>query len=525
MTGQSIKYSRSKTNYKAALPWQIAFSVYMRNYQRNMGILRNIANYFSPPQSGRDSASRSPSWESTPALPLSEAEPEYNPTRTVGSQQTLDTEQRAYYMPTYGIIPPFDPNTYLTAYLEDPLAKAIVDADVSLITSPFEYVSPNEDVNEYMRDFHKRTHFDRVIREIAFHQSLYGFACPETVGDGASLLQSTKIIRFKSNDPRFMILQKDRYGRITYFRQRPTYSWGMTINNPRLSPYLDIVVEPESIVYVPSMSPFTCYGHSILQSLLGRLSDRNRLIEATVTAHEKFANAVDWLMYESDGSMGEDQADIDAQVDKLEKACQDIIDNKARFMQSGCKAGAYRYLRIGADTLPDATKLIDRLTRDIIISSGFHPAVFAEGEAGQAGETSRYTVETIKARQQWIMSYVHQNLYSLLPYIEPECPADSPDDIVVGLQAPDQTTLIERMQAATTEINNVVLKVRSGIIEPDQGAHELGYPEWFDEDKLTQGANIQDGINKGDPNQDQQVRKAIQSRAAGKEPSNNPKGN
>lgn len=123
------------------------------------------------------------------------------------------------------------------------------------------------------------------------------------------------------------------------------------------------------------------------------------------------------------------------------------------------------------------------------------------------------------------MSMLHAKLYSILPFVESDCPAESADDIQVQMTAPDETTLDERYAAEAKLINNVGLKLRMGVITKERAALELGYDEWADEEQFdTWIAPPQADPNSNDPNEVQQVRKGLDSLNAGKNRSNNSSG-
>lgn len=483
-----------------------------------MGILRNIANRFLLGYGrGRDSVSTGSLQARTPAPSLSESVDSLPPT-IAGSQKSVETEAARYLLPSFGLLPPFDLSEYLDYYITDSLAKALVDADVNLTVSEFELQSEDDAVNEYLEDFHKRIDIDRVIWEIVRDVSLFGFATYEIIGNAPTLQTSTEVIAVKRIDPRYILIQKNRLGRIEFFRQRPQFSPIGT----SLSPLLDIPLDPESVIYVQSLSPLTCYGQSILQSLKLRLGQRNELIDAAVAAHKNHANAVNWLKYLADPNREEVKQEIQEQIAAMKSATDAIDEEGSRWLLSG-GSGTYEYTRLGVETLPDAAPLIQALTNEIIVAAGFHPSLFT-GEP-KSPEASRYTVNSIITRQRNVMSQISAKLYSILPFVESDCPADSGEDIAVQMLPPDETTLKERLEAEAIRINNVGLKVKMGVISLDAGARELGYEKWEDEDKGEQWADAGAGeVNPNDPNSVQQTRASIDSMNKGRSPSNNPSG-
>jgi hypothetical protein len=440
------------------------------------------------------------------------------PPTVAGSQKSLETEQHRYLLPQFGLIHPFDLNDYLQLYLTDPLAKAIVDADVNLTVSELLYESESDAVNEYLIEFNRKVGIDELLWTLCRDQSLFGFAGHEIVGNAAALQASTEIIGIRRIDPRYLFVQKNRLGRVEKYWQKPlTASYAIELQMP-----FGVALSPESILYVSTLSPLTTYGHSILQSLKARLEDRNRLITATVLAHEKFANAVDWVQYVADKEKDEVRDEIQEQVAALDEATSEVMENNVRFMVSG-GTGTYHYTRIGAEELPDATDLLDKLTTDIILSAGFHPSVFGSADANT--EASRYTVNSIITRQRNLMAQLHQKLYSLLPFIDADCPVDDPNELVVNMQPPDETTMKEQLEAEAIRLNNVGLKMKMGAITEKKAAQELGYSEWADKELGDKWKNGNVGeVNDNDPNEVQQNRKAIDTMNDGKRPSNNPSG-
>jgi len=464
-----------------------------------IGFLRNIFN--------RSTEVHSESVESLP------------PTVT-GSQKSLETEQHRWLVPQLQIIHPFDLSEYLELYVIDSLAFTLVQADTNLTVSEFEYQSKSDSVNDYLRDFHRRLDMERTAWELYRDVSLFGFAGFEIIGNAGNLDASTEILALRRIDPRYLFIQKNRYGRIERFYQRPlnaTYAVALQ------APY-GVPLQPESIIYVHSLSPLTSYGQSLLQPLKARLEQLNELVGATVQAHIDHANAVHWLQYRSDSELEEVATEIDAQVTAMNKATDDIDETGTRWMLSG-GTGEYNHKILAADQLPDAAPLIDRLTADIIRSAGFHPSILGMGETAKTGETSRYSVNSIITRQRNLMAQIHAKLYSILPFIESECPASSADEMIVTMREPDEQTAKEMLEAETIRVNNVGLKLRMGLISEDKAAMELGYEEFADKEQLDQWKNTNSGeVNPNDPNDTQQIRKSIDTLGKGKEPSNNPSG-
>jgi hypothetical protein len=407
----------------------------------------------------------------------------------------------------------------LELYVTDPLAFTLVSADVNLTTSELEYRSQSDEVNDYIRDFNRRVDLDRTLWELYRDVSLFGFGGFEIIGNGQSLEQSTEILALKRIDPRYLFLQKNRYGRIETFFQRPLHApYAISLNAP-----FGIPLAPQSIIYVHSLSPLTSYGQSLLQPLKARLEQRNQLIAATVKAHIDHSNAVHWLQYKADPELDEVKDEIDSQIQAINKATDAIDETGTRWLISG-GTGEYAYRQLTAESLPDATKLIDKLTDDVIRAAGFHPSMLGQGEVSKTGEAARYTVNSIITRQRNLMSQIHHKLYSMLPFIETACPANSGEEIVVWMTPPDEETLKEQLESEAIRINNVGLQLRMGAISDRQAAQQLGLEEWRDKELLTQWRNTNDTNNSNDPNKVQQIRKGLDSLNSGKGPSNNPSG-
>lgn len=439
------------------------------------------------------------------------------PAKALGSQKALDTEQQSYLLPTFGLLHPFNLTEYLRLYVEDSLSFALVQANTNLTVSPFLFESDDDDVNEWMQEFHHRLDMDRVIWEICRDVALFGFAMFEIIGNGTSLDASDRIVAIRRLDPRYMFIQKNRFGRIERFIQRPL----TTAYSQQFNGVFGQNFEPESIIYIHSLSPLSSYGQSILQALKARLELRNSLFDSTITAHEKFANAIDWFIYKAHPEREEIKDEIERQLEAFDAMISDLESNKSRYAYSG-GLGDFEHRRVGAESLPDASKILEQLTADIVTSAGFHPSAFGIGDSEADIEASRFTVNNILVWQSNVISQLHAKLYSILPFIESECPADSGDDIKVRMEPPTEQTMKEGLEAETIRINNVILKVQRGIITPQKGAMELGYDDWDDEEKMQdQSAVIP---NENDPNAQQQVRAGIKSLNKGKSPSNNPSG-
>jgi hypothetical protein len=453
----------------------------------------------------------------TPAPERTSADADRLPSTVAGSQKSRDTEQRAFLVPT-GFIPhPYDLQTYLNLYESDSLSKAIVDADTNLTISNFLFECESDGLNQYLRDFHQRFEMNLLAWQLYRDISAFGFGVFELIGDAATFSESEKLIAWKRLDPRFVFIQKSfPLGRIKIILQRPTNQIVPGLPQPPFG----IALDPATILFANSISPSSIYGLSILQPLIERINERRDLIAATVKAHRKFANAVDWLQYLADPARPNIGDECAAQLKALKDATDRIDEETIRFLLSA-GSGEYKYTRIGADELPDATPLLNELTRDVVTSAGFSASMFGLSGA-QDLESSRYTTNSIITRQRNLMAQINLGLYSLLPFIEKDCPAESADEIIVSMEAPTQETIKEQLEAEAIRINNVVLKVRQGLISEDKGAQELGYANWHDPDKLNESAMQE--TNPSDPNAIQQTRASIKSLNKGTPPRNNPSG-
>lgn len=437
--------------------------------------------------------------------------------RVSGSQRSLETEQQRFLLGSFGLQHPFNLNDYLTLYVEDNLAKAIVDADVNLTVSEFVYGCENDNANEYLEDFNNRVDMDRVIWEQVRDTSLYGFGISEIVGNGSTLRNSTEVIAIKRIDPRYIVIQKDRRGRIQFFRQRPSATFPV----PNASPFLDVELDPESIIYTHSLSPLTSYGQSILQSLQTRLAQRNDLIDAHIKALQRNASPIYWLRYQGSKEGGETQTEMNEHVAAMKAATDEFEAQKNRFINSA-GMGEYSGETLGAGQIPDSAQLLRDLTQEIISSAGFSPDCFGLGAGSKNVEGVRYTTNSIAAKQNLIMRAFAATLYSRLPFIESACPGTTGEDLRVSMMEPTQESLKEGLEAEAIRINNVGLKLKMGVIGPDQAARELDYQAVFDKELTDQFAQSLSGETNGnDPNQQQQVNKSLNRGGA---PGNNPTG-
>lgn len=440
------------------------------------------------------------------------------PPSIAGSQKSLETEQGRFFSANqFGfLIPPFDLNCYLDLYVTDSLSKAIVDADVNLTVSPFEFQSDSDAVNDYLAEFHERLGMDAVVWELTRDVSLFGFCCAEIVGNASTLAASNKIIAIRRIDPRFVVLQKTKLGRILFFRQRPS---PLQINYQTFTLPLDVQLEPETIIYVSSLSPLTSYGQSILQSLKVRIKQRNELIAATIKSHQTFSSPVIWLKYLADPEKSNELKDeVSEQLSALDRATKAIDENGTRWLFSG-GIGEFASTILGPSEIPDSTSLLRDLTQEILSSAGFSPDLFGLGQGSKNIEGARYSINSIATRQNNIMSALHASLYSKLPFIEAACPANSAEEIKVAMQAPTAESVKEGLEAEAIRINNSSLKLKSGLISPQQFAKELGYKDIFAKELNANFANTKGEVNQNDPNSVQQIRASLDGKGG-----NNPAG-
>lgn len=448
------------------------------------------------------------------------------PSTTVTSQQSFDTEHSAFFQPREKlIIPPYPLSDFLKLYETDPLAKSLIDADTNLVVSPVECVSESDELCEYVNDFNRRIDLDSVLWDAARDIALYGFSAHEIIGDGSSLLDSSKILGLKRLDPRFLIVLKDSKGRHVVYLQRPGFgSQSFNTTFPAgLGLSFERRLDPESILYVASSSPRTNYGHPLLQSLKDRLAERNKLITATVLAARAHSNPVNFLSWITD--LPVDASETTKQLDLIRKATKKIDEDQTRWLvAAGGQGSEYQSNTLGHNSVPDLTPLIDSLTQDIIASAGLSASALGYNLSTKGVTTfdssSRQTIANVIVKQRRLVSQLNTKLYRLLPLIESATPSG---EIVVRMEEPDLTSLKEKEETNTIAINNSILKARAGIISGQGVATELGHKSLADQDRFNDFIQQDQGQeNPNDPNDVQQQRSAILSK--GRDPGNNPTG-
>lgn len=439
------------------------------------------------------------------------------------SQQSIETEQyqNLWMRPQWGILHQFNLQEYTRLYLFDAFSKAVVDCDVNLTVSPLVFESSNSDVNSWMEDWCRKLDMGRVVWELQRDVSLYGFAIAEMLGDAGTLQSSNEIVAIKRVDPRFIFIQKDMKGRIEKYHQRWSHGSGQMTSG-----LLDTELDPYSIIYIHSLSCVTSYGQSILQSLKTRLQNRAELIEATTLAHKKHANAINHYHYATPPDREELKAEIQTQQSELHKTLDAIYKQHGTDLITG-GVGQWEYQRIGPNELPDATNIIKEITNEIIIGAGYSPQMLGLGQDQKSNESVRYSVNSIITRQQNLMAQLHAHLFSKLPFLVADCPADTGDDIRVSMESPTAEQASEMAQAESVRITNIGMKLRMGVIDEDDAAQEMGYEQWKNKGQLEKFLEGNNGdINQRDPNALQQTRKSIDTlgNGNGKELSNNPSG-
>ncbi len=448
------------------------------------------------------------------------------PSTTVTSQQSFDTEHSSFFLPAERLlIPPYPLQAFLTLYEDDPLAKALVDASTNLVVSPLECISESDDLCEYVNEFNLRIDLESVLWDAARDVALYGFAALEIVGDGSTLLDSSKILGLKRLDPRFLIVKSNRQGRKVVYLQRPGFGsqtlstsfpagLGLSFENP---------LDPASILFFSNSSPRTTYGHPLLKSCQGRLAKRNLLIDAAVQAGINHANPVNFLSWITDLAI--DSPETTKQLKLIKAATKKLDEDKSRWLvAAGGQGSDYRSQVLGHPSVPDLTPLIDSLTQDIIASTGLSSSGLGYHTASKGVQkedpASRQTIGAIVVKQRRLVSQLQNKLYKLLPIIESDTPSG---EIIVRMQEPDLVSQKTKQEENTIAINNAILKGRSGILSGQGVAVELGHKDLADPQRFAQFIEQPQGQeNPNDPNQDQQKRKAILSQ--GKEPGNNPSG-
>ncbi len=361
------------------------------------------------------------------------------PSTTVTSQKAFDTEHSAFFLPAEKlIIPPYALSDFLKLYETDPLAKSLIDSDTNLVVSPVECVSESDELCEYVNDFNRRIDLESVLWDAARDVALYGFSAHEIVGDGTSLLDSSKILGLKRLDPRFLIVLKDLAGRHIVYLQRPGFgSQSFNTTFPAgLGLSFEKRLDPETILYVASSSPRTTYGHPLLQSLKGRLTERNALITAGVQAAKNHANPINFLSWVTE--LPVDSPETLKQLSLIKKATEKIDKDASRWLvAAGGQGSQYDSSTLGHNAVPDLTPLIDSLTQDIISSAGLSSSALGYNLGSKGVKTfdssSRQTIANVIVKQRRLVSQLNTKLYKLLPLIESDTPSG---EIIVRMQEP-----------------------------------------------------------------------------------------
>lgn len=453
------------------------------------------------------------------------------PSTVKHSQKSLDTESRAFLFRDSDLLPPFALSTYLNLYLSDDLAQTIIDSDTRLTVADVECISEEDDLCEYISEFNRRIDLVAVLYDLVRDCNLYGFSVHEIVGNESSLLDSTKILGLKRIDPRFLIIQKDEFGRVKAFKQRPSFSIVTGQASASASPFpFERILDPASVVYVVNASPFTSYGSSLLEAIKKQITRRSDLLDAAVKAAKNHANPTIHASYTTATSHGievrEDKDEIAKRHNALVKACKSQEEQNSKYIVTAGK-GEHTFRPMGHSTIPDLTKLIEHVTTAALVSVGLNPQSlgFSFGTSATSFEASdRMLINSILTKQRSIVSQLQAKLYKLLPLIETETP---PGEIMIRLKAPTLESLKESYEAESIKINNVERLWKNGAISDDEGARELGLHAIANKDRWEDWLNSSDMAqpNKNDPNQNQAVDAAVRTLNKGKQPSNNPRGN
>jgi hypothetical protein len=446
------------------------------------------------------------------------------------SQRSVDTERPAFWLRDRLIIPPFDLNEYLEFYVTDSLAKALVDATTDIVVSPIQANTESDELDTYVANFNNEIAIDSVVWELVRDSLLFGFGLGEIVGNGKTLLDSTKIVGVKRIDPRFILIQKsnDGTGRFQFFRQRPGIaSMGfspLTFENRSSLPWsFDNELDPNTCIYIPNISPFSSFGHSLLQSLKARLKQRNHLIDAMVMAARNHANPIIHLHYQVDAEMPEDKSEVDKQRRSLREQVK-LIDKGSRWLISAGR-GTYKAEAIGFPSIPDYSNLLSALTTEIIVAAGLNPSslgfVAAKGGAVTSYESSNeQALNALRTKQRNVVGRLSKKLYPLLSLIDSDCPAG---EIKIRMEELTMESAKEKMESQSIAISNSAMLGKLGIISGQTAARELGYDEIADEEKWDAMTAPQLGTqNQDDPNASQQSRATINNAQPNK--GNNPSG-
>jgi hypothetical protein len=446
------------------------------------------------------------------------------------SQQALDTESRSFLLRDSDLLPPFALNTYLNLYLTDSLAATIIDADTRLTVADVECFSEEDDLCEYVNEFNRRIDLTAVLYDLVRDCNLYGFSIHEIVGNGSSLLESTEILGLKRIDPRFIVIEKDEYGRVKAFKQRPSFSLITGQASASASPFpFERILDPASVVYVRNSSPFTSYGQSLLEAVKKPLTRRAELLDAAVVAAKNHANPTIHASYTTATSQGievrENREEIEKRLAALKRAVKQQAEDNSKYVVTAGK-GEHTFRPIGHPSIPDLTALIEYETTDALIAVGLNPQSlgFSFGAAATSFEASdRMLINNILTKQRGIVSQLQTKLYKLLPLIESDTPSG---EILIRMKPPTLESLKDQYEAESIKINNVERLWRNGAMSDEQGARELGLHDIADKERWDEwlNGNEQAQPNPNDPNAAQAVDAATRSLSNGKQPSNNPTG-
>jgi hypothetical protein len=440
-----------------------------------------------------------------------------------GSQKSFDAQAPRWYYGQYHVIHPFPLNYAFRLYQRDALAYYIAEQITMYVTAPVRVVAENEELQQYIERRNRELQIDRIVEELARDDVIAGFAGQEIVGDGSTLASSNEILGLSRIDPRTLYVEKTPRGRVRFYRQRPTGSYGGGLLT------LEAELDPATVCYCSTFYPGV-YGVSTYQPTRRRYHERQKLLNAALKSAENFACYFRHWHYQVDPTRPEDREDV---KDQRKLMMRQVRAARKKNIPDIFSAGTgdYKPSIIGPATVPDISKQIELVTRDIICASGLSPATFGfDTSSSQA--SAKQVVNNIVARQQRIMRAL-QKLYELIPVIEPACPSG---EFACSLEEPTLESLKEKAERFATEITNALLLGKSGGYTAQQAASALGLLNWADEDKWDQYTSNPElssfgvrstapGVNPNDPNQQQQrVAAANQSRLRGNRVSNNPAG-
>lgn len=403
----------------------------------------------------------------------------FSASSSIGSQKSFDHEA-SLLVPSLHIIPPFDRDALQVQYITRSLPRILVDSLTHLTLSEILLESENSDSIGWWEDFNDDISLPTVLEELVHATNLFGAGVAEAVGDSSSLVTSSKLDGIKVLYSPITYLVRNPQGRVQAIKMMPGRGTFSGI------PGAQVLLQPDTILYLNNHSAQTLYGMPVLLSCLTDLNRLESVLNCQVKAAVAHGKPLEFVHFkpteDKTKTLGVEMAkQIEASLRKQTVQAK-LSDTTGYVFSAG--DGDVRLTTSGVTSLPDITKTVESLISLICSSASISAAMigfqFAKEISTEAAMQS--VANSIRHRQRRVEDVINKQLYPLVKLIYADAPRGDPPKF--KLKEVTLQSQIDITQSYAVELNNQDRLYRMGVTDEKTLARNLGYKSIADPDRL-----------------------------------------